>query len=471
MTIDHEKASRLVEDRYLSLLSRYTVNAPAPSTTAAHEVARRVTDSIGVMAAALDDDAPNAARAMATQFVLPEGATIFGSGIRSTPELAGFANGVHVRYLDFNDTYLSREPLHPSDAIPALVALGEWAGKSGQQVVESIAIAYQVGIALCDAASPRAHGWDHVVYITIATACGAARLLKLSAEQTAHAIAVAIVPHSAMRETRSGELSMWKGAAAANAARHGVFGALLAREGFTGPQHAFTGLMGVVAQIFEGQPIDDDALMSLSVHISPDRILDSYIKKYPVEYHAQSAVDVALGLHSQISDPAIISDVQIDTFQASYEIIAADAEKWHPRTRETADHSLPYIVAVALLDGSVTRDSFSPERIADPRVQQLLARTTLRSDPELSALYPAGGIPNRITVHLANGRRIQSQERFPRGHAGNPMEDDEVRAKFRTNMAGWQDEDATGRLLDLCWHIHDLADLRMLTAAWPVYHP
>lgn len=455
------------KDRYLSLLSRYTTGAPPPSDAAAHEIARRVADSVAVMAAALDDDAPTAARAMAGQFALPDGATIFGTNRRGTPELAGFANGVHVRYLDFNDTYLSREPLHPSDTIPALLALGEWSGATGQQLVESIAVAYQVGITLCDAASPRAHGWDHVNYITIATACGVSRLLGLGAEQTANAIAIAIVPHAAMRETRSGELSMWKGAAAANAARHGVFGALLAREGFTGPERAFTGQMGVIAQIFKGEAIDDSALRPLEPDVRPDRALDSYIKKYPVEYHAQSAVDVALDLRARLADPSVITAVEIDTFQASYEIIAADPEKWRPRTRETADHSLPYIVAVTLLDGDVTRESFSPERIAAPDVRELLERTTLRPDEGLTALYPAQGIPNRITIHTTDGQVVRGEENFPRGHAGNPMSDDEVRAKFRANLAGRLDEDATDRLLDLCWGIGDLTDLRALTSAWP----
>lgn len=457
----------MVKDRYLSLLAHYTVSAPAPSEPAAHEVARRVADSIGVMAAALDDDAPVAARTVAKQFVLPAGATIFGSSARSTPELAGFANGVHVRYLDFNDTYLSREPLHPSDTIPALLALGEWSGADGQHLVDAIAVAYQVGITLCDAASPRAHGWDHVVYITIATACGAARLLGLSLEQTANAIAIALVPHAAMRETRSGELSMWKGAAAANAARHGVFAALLAREEFTGPGLAFTGLMGAVAQLFNGEPIDDAALAPLAPDVPPDRVLDSYIKKYPVEYHAQSAVDVALELHAALGDAEEITAVEIDTFQVSYEIIAADPEKWRPRTRETADHSLPYIVTVALLDGAVSRESFTAERIADPRVHALLERTTLRADSELTARYPGEGIPNRITVHTAAGNVLQGEQSFPRGHAGNPMDNDEVRAKFRANLGGRLDADATERLLNLCWRVGELQDLRTLTAAWP----
>ncbi len=458
----------MVKDVYLSLLARYAVEAPAPPPEATHEVARRVVDSVGVMTAALDDDAPTIARALASRFPVAGGATIFGTGGRTTPDLAAFANGVHVRYLDFNDTYLSREPLHPSDVIPALLALAEWAGADGGRLVEAIAVAYQVGITLCDAASLRAHGWDHVVYIGIAAACGASRLLALDVEQAANAVALALVPHAAMRETRSGELSMWKGAAAANAARHGIFAALLAAEGFTGPALAFTGHMGAIAQLFDGEPLDAAALAPLDPDRPPERILDSYIKKYPVEYHAQSAVDAALDLRRELDDPSAIAAIEIETFQASYDIIAADPEKWRPRTRETADHSLPYIVAVALLDGAVSRASFAPERLEDPRVLALLERTSVRAEDDLTARYPAEGIPNRITVQTATGGLARAEAHYPRGHARNRMSDDEVVAKFHANVAGRLDPAAAERLLDLCWRVAELPDLGALTGAWPL---
>ncbi|MCS7313219.1 MAG: MmgE/PrpD family protein, partial [Acidobacteria bacterium] len=376
----------------------------------------------------------------------------------STPEVTAFVNGVMVRYLDFNDTYLSREPLHPSDMIPALMALAEWRRCSPRDFIAAVAVAYEVGVTLCDAASLRAHGWDHVNYIAVGTACGAARLLGLTPSQTEHAIAIATVPHAALRQTRAGELSMWKGAAAANAARNAVFAALLAEAGMTGPFQPFAGEMGFFRQLLGGETFDEAALQGLVEGRPPRRILDTYIKYWPVEYHAQSAVDAALQLRRELGDPAQVAAVHIDTFRAAYEIIAKDPEKWEPRTRETADHSLPYIVAVALLDGRVNRESFSSERIQDPRVRDLLKhRVTLREDPDLTSQYPEG-IPNRITVKTSDGRTLSREVRYPRGHARNPMTDEEVLAKFRANVAAYWTAEQADRVADLVLHLEELSE-------------
>ncbi len=447
-----------MSDRYSQLLAGYAhaVEWAALPPETVHEVKRRVLDSIGVAIAAFAEDAPKAVRKYAYAFPVPDGATLWGTPVRSTPEVAAFVNGVMVRYLDFNDTYLSREPLHPSDMIPALMALAEWRRCPPQEFIVAVAVAYEVGVALCDAASLRAHGWDHVNYIAVGTACGAARLLGLTPAQTEHAIAIATIPHAAMRQTRAGELSMWKGAAAANAARNAVFAALLAEAGMTSPFQPFTGEMGFFRQLLDGEVFDEAALRGLAEGRPPRRILDTYIKYWPVEYHAQSAVDAALQLRRELGDPARVAAVHIDTFRAAYEIIAKDPEKWEPRTRETADHSLPYIVAVALLDGRVTRESFSPERIWDPRVRDLLKhRVTLREDPDLTKQYP-DGIPNRITVKTSDGRTLVREVRYPRGHARNPMTDEEVIAKFRANVALYWTAEQADRVADLVLHLEGL---------------
>ena len=397
---------------------------------------RRLLDSIGVALAAFAQPAPRAARACAYPFALGSGATLWGTPVRTTPEMAAFANGVMVRYLDFNDTYLSKEPLHPSDVIPALWALAEWRDSGPGELVAAIAVAYEVGVTLCDAASLRAHGWDHVNYIGIAVAAAGARLLGLPAEGIEHAISLAAVPHAAMRQTRAGELSMWKGAAAANAARHGVFAAMLAAAGMTGPYQPFEGEMGFFRQLLGGQPFDEGVLEPLARRSPPTRILDTHIKFWPVEYHAQSAVDAALQLRAEVGDPGAVEAMHIDTFRAAYEIIAKDPEKWQPRTRETADHSLPYIAWVALLDGTVGPESFAPHRLQDAALRRRLQeKTTLREDPELTRGYPEG-IPNRLTLRTRDGRSLSRQVSFPRGHARNPMSDDEVLEKFLRNV-GW----------------------------------
>ncbi|WP_324715808.1 MmgE/PrpD family protein [Carboxydochorda subterranea] len=425
-----------MSDRFSRIMGEYAASVrweDLPPETV-HEVKRRLLDSVGVAMAAFTEDSPKAARAYAYEWPVTSGATLWGTAFIAPADVAAFANGVMVRYLDFNDTYLSKEPLHPSDVIPPLFAVAEWRGVAPREFVTAVAVAYEIGVNLCDAASLRRYGWDHVNYVGIATAAAAGRLLGLSVEQIEHAISLVAVPHAAMRQTRAGELSMWKGAAAANSARNAVFATVLASKGMTGPFQPFAGEMGFFRQLLAGETFDEAALASLVEKRPPRRICDTYVKFWPVEYHAQSAVDAALQLRTEIGDPSRIASIHIDTFKAAYEIIAKDPEKWEPRTRETADHSLPYAVVAALLDGQVTRRSFSRERIADPTLRKILKEhTTLQEDPELTRGYPEG-IPNRIRVMTVDREEFVREVRFPRGHARNPMTDEEVVQKFRLNV-------------------------------------
>jgi 2-methylcitrate dehydratase len=457
-----------VSDRITRLVAGYTsfvVAEDLPDETA-HEVKRRVLDSIGVAVAGLDGDAPAAARAYAADFPDRGGATIWGSGLRANAEVAGFANGVAIRYLDFNDTYLSKEPLHPSDAIAPLMALAEWRDRPANDLLAAIATAYEVSVTLCDSASLRTHGWDHVNYLGIGVACAAGRLLRLPVEGIEHAVSVATVPHAAMRETRAGELSMWKGAAAANAARNAVFATLLAEKGMTGPPRPFEGEMAFVRQLLDGEGFDEDVLSRLEAKAPPRRILDTHIKLWPVEYHAQSAVDAALQFpEGFLLDADRIKSIEIDTFDAAYQIIAKDPEKWDPKTRETADHSLQYIVVAALLDGEVTSRTFQPERFRDPRTLDVLKeRVTVREDPELSDGYPEG-IPNRITVTTTAGEREVREVRHPRGHARNPMTDEELVAKYRRNVEERLDTERVASVERLVWDLEREDSLPALARA------
>lgn len=451
-------------DRTLELLAAYAHGAAReglPAATA-HEVRRRVLDSIGVAIAGLDEPAPTAARRYAAR--LNGGVTLWGTPERASLEAAGFANGVAVRCLDFNDTYLSREPLHPSDVIAPLLALAEARRLPARELLTAIAIAYELGVRLCDATSFRARGFDHVNVIGIATAAAAARLLGLEPERVRHAISLAVVPHVALRETRAGELSMWKGAAAAHAGRLGVTAALLAEAGMTGPFRPFEGEMGLIARVLGGEPLDAAPLEPLAGLEPPRRILDTYVKFWPVEYHAQSAVDAALQLHAELGGAGIAS-VRIDTFRAAYEIIAKDPEKWDPRTRETADHSIQYIVCAALQDGEVTRRTFDLERIRRPDTLALLReRTTVELDDALTAGYPEG-IPNRVTVETADGRTFVREVTYPRGHARNPMTDEELVAKYRANVAERWSPERAAAVKEAVWGLGEEGSLERLIAA------
>jgi 2-methylcitrate dehydratase len=425
-----------------------------------HEAKRRLIDSLGCAMGAYLAEPSKIARRIAHS--VHGGATVIGTFHQTSPELAAFANGVLFRYLDYNDTYLSKEPAHPSDNIAALLAVGELADCSGEDLITAIVASYEVQCRLCDAFSIRSKGWDHVTYGSFSTVAGCGMLLGFQPEQYVHAFGLAGVPNNAMRQTRVGELSMWKGCAFANASRNGVFASLLASGGMTGPAPVFEGEMGFFKQVshepFEVAPLGGDGYM----------INRTYIKKYPAEYHSQSAIDAALELRPQIKDPSQIDSILIETFDAAVEIIGGEPEKWRPQSRETADHSLPYCTVVGLVDGEVTQDSFAPARFTDDRLLQIVAKVKVKADPELNAMYPEKGIPNRVTVTLKNGEKLVSEVAAPRGHALNPMTDQEVTAKFlsmATKVLGPAEVDEA---LERLWSLENERDLTDLLALFAV---
>src|SRR3954467_14917171 len=318
------------------------------SQNVVHEVKRRLIDSLGCALGAWNEEPWTIARNVVAHFSAENGATVFGTSHKAPPDWAAFANGCCIRYFDYNDTYLSKEPAHPSDNFSAVVAVGESVGATGKEMITATAIAYEVQCRLCDAASIRARGWDHPTYGAFSTALACAKLMRLDPERTRHAINIAGVNCAAFRQARVGELSHWKGVAFANAARCGVYAALLARAGMTGPAPIFEGAMGFEKElgVSLGNVGEKFAVPFLQNRQGPaSMILNTSIKYWPAEYHSQSAIEAALFLREQIDDISQISSVNIESHDASVDIIGSEPEKWKPETRETADHSLPYITA------------------------------------------------------------------------------------------------------------------------------
>ncbi len=417
-----------------------------------HEVKRRFLDSIATAVGAMPSDAHAIVRRCALRFRSDPAATLFGGG-QSSVEWATFLNGLLIRYLDYNDTYLSLEPAHPSDNLAAVLAVGETVKAGGPALIVAAVLAYEVQCRLCDAASLRKHGIDHVTYGALSSCAAACKLLGLDVARTTHALGIAGVCNVALRQTRAGEMSEWKGCAFANAARNGVFAALLAGEGLTGPAPIFEGELGFQALVTR----ESFDLPTLGGRDTPFMINQTYVKFWPAEYHSQSAIDAALQLRGEIGDPAEIVGIDVRTFNAAVDIIGKDPEKWRPKTRETADHSLPYCIAVAILDGDVTDHQFDDAHLADPRVLGLVAKIQLHRDAELSARYPRG-IPNRLTVKLADGRTLVREVEFPRGHALNPMTDAEVEKKFRTMVEPRYGKERAERIVAACWGLEKLKE-------------
>ena len=432
-----------------------------------HEVKRRVLDSVGCALGAWKEEPCVIARKVASDFSAKQGSTIIGTNHKAPPDWTAFANGCCIRYFDYNDTYLSKEPAHPSDNIAAALAVAESVGASGRELITAIALAYEVQCRLCDAASIRARGWDHVTYGTFSTALASAKLMKLDPKKTRHAVNIAGVAGAAMRQARVGELSHWKGVAFANAARHGVFSALLARAGMTGPGPIFEGQMGFENQL--GVSLGNVA-KKFTVPFTQRRdgpasmILRTSIKFWPAEYHSQSAIEAALFLRKQIGEAVEVKSMTIESHDASVDIIGSEPEKWKPETRETADHSLPYITAIALIDGEVTEKQFQPERFTDPKVWKFLENVKVERNAELSALYP-DAVVNIVHVELADGQRLRKRVDYPMGHAKNPLKDSQVEEKFNVLVEPMLGRARARKIVDIVWKLDDAKNVDELIAA------
>lgn len=407
-----------------------TLDSAALPETVVACVRQRFLDSLACVLGACDAAPVLAAKSLAIRMPAPQ-STLFGTELRTTPDLAAFANGVMVRFLDYNDGYMGREPGHPSDNIPACLAVAEAEGAPAAEFVAAIVLAYEIQMRLQDAASLNKRGWDQACYVLVATAAAASRLMGLDIGRTTQAINLALNGHIAMRQVRSGALSDWKGCSAANAARNAVFAAQLARAGMTGPAPIFEGKMGVFAQVTGPFELDIDAFGSPSN--GDYMILRSLTKTFPTNGELHTAIWAAIELRNRIGDTRAIDSIRIATSEFNLRVLADEA-KWRPETRETADHSLPYNVARALLDGDITLASYTPEAIRAPEVQALMARTTVVEDPDLTALFPSY-LANRAAVMLASGEVVVSEIRTGPGGIEQPMTDDDFERKFHKMAA------------------------------------
>ena len=392
------------------------------------------------------------ARAVAGRYRSEPAARVWGSAIVTAPELAAFANGVMSRALDVSDTYLGRSRGHPSDMIAGLVAVAEIMHADGKSLITAITLAYDVYCSFCKHVDINAKGWDQPVYTVLGCALGAAKLLQLNAEQTGHALSLALTPNMALAQARRGSLSTWKGCAGANASRNAVFAALLAQEGFTGPSAVFDGSGG----LWEAIGRADWPLPAASM------IAETHTKSLPVCYHGQSAVLAALELRERVNLREI-AEITADVYATAVFMMGADASRWAPATRETADHSLPYCIAIALLDGAVTRASFAEARLRDPAVAALMQKVKVAEDPALSALYPEGA-PGRVTIRMRSGETHVAEIRYPKGHVKNPLSDAEIERKFRELCAGRLEAGRCEQALEALWQIERAADVGAATA-------
>jgi 2-methylcitrate dehydratase len=425
-------------DEIVRVLAEYAldVDGALPEPTR-DEVRRKVIDVVACAFGAFDEPAVHAVRRYVAAHDHRGPALVWGTAMRVATPLAAIANGTATRCLDFNDGYQGARGDaggHPSDVVPALLAVAEEAAATGAEAAAAIAIAYEVEVCLADAWRVKKRGvLDHVNAQALAACCGAARLLELSREELQEALAISAVAHVGLWQARKNQVRMWKSVAAGNAMRNAIECCYLARAGIQGPSRPFEGSAGLLHAAGDEDGIWWDALESIVQKQPPTKIGDTNMKCWPVGQVGQTSVDVAVELHDQIDDFDGVREIVISTFESAARSMCRE-DNWHPLTRETADHSLPYATVAALYDGDLTRDTFVEERLAEGRVQALLD-TVVRVDviDEFNAQYPEAQ-PARIEVVMDDGRRLTAEARYPRGHARNPnrVGDADYERKFRS---------------------------------------
>jgi len=420
-----------------------------------HEVKRRVIDSLGCALGGYNMVPPKIARAHTLEVTAKPGATVLGTNHRTSAELAAFANGVMVRYLDFNDTSHSRAGGHPSDNIPAVMAAAEYAKADTRALITGIVLAYEVMDRFGDYCPITINrGWDYPTYEAFSTAAGAAKVFGLSPEQTANALALAVVPNAATWQTRVGRLSMWKGCASGNAGRNGVFAALLAKRGLTGPDEAFAGTNGFLKQVAEGVSLE---LKDFGGEGRLFKIQEAMLKYYPADYETQCAVHPALELRRELGGRVDdIEKIIVDTYRLAVVVAADTPDKWNPKTRETADHSLPYVLSLAFTRGNVWLDDFTPERINDPQLRSLMPKIEVHEKAEYTQAFPESQYFH-IEVVTRSGQHLVRETRYAKGHSKNLMSDAEIEDKFNRLAAPLLKPDRISKILERLWHLEEVS--------------
>src|SRR5579884_1192379 len=411
------------------------------SESAREQLKLRVLDSLGCALGALDGEPVRMVAAQVREFGGAPLATLIGAG-RSAPDRAALYNGALVRYLDFNDYFLAPgETCHPSDNLAPVLAAAQYAHADGRTLLAALAVAYQVQCRLSEVAPVRARGFDHTTQGAYAVAAGVARALGLDARRTAHAVAIAGTSLNALRVTRTGALSHWKGLAYPAMAFAAAHAAFLAMRGVTGPREVFEGNKGFCEAIAGGFEIDWAAE-------DLELVRRTILKKFNAEIHSQSAIEALLALRSEHRLSAEqVERVELDTFQVAYDIIGGGEEgsKYEVATKEEADHSLPYLLAVALLDGQVLPEQYLPARIAAEDVQELLRRVEVRPDAELSRRFPEQHSA-RVRLRLRDGRVLEFEQHDYEGFHTRPMSWETVAAKFDRLAEGHLDADRGARI-------------------------
>lgn len=442
-------------------LAKFVENATFDelSDDALKQLKIRLLDSLGTAIGALEGPPVQAIRKMIDDLGGTPQATLIGGGKTSIERAALYNSGL-VRYLDFNDSYLAKgETCHPSDNIGSILAAGELSDISGKDFLTALGVAYQVQCRLSDEAPVRDHGFDHTVQGSYSVAAGVSKALALSTEKTANALSIAGTALNALRVTRTGEISNWKGLAFPHTAFGGTHAALLAKYGITGPPAVFEGNKGfkdTIAGEFEIEWSAEDL----------ERVTDTIIKKYNAEIHSQASIEGMMDLKEEKGFTAEeVENIDIETFDVAFNIIGGgeEGDKTIVRRKEEADHSLQYMVSAALLDGQVMPAQYEQERIDSDDIQSLLKKVHVTPLKEFSDRFP-DEMCSRLTVHLKDGSEHSIEKTDYEGFTTQPVSWETVTEKFNKLAEPYTNEDTRDQIVKTVFSFesHEVSELMEL---------
>ena len=434
---------------------------PEPAVEAA---TRLVYDSLGCCMGAYTSPPSKHLRSLYGDIDARETATIFGDGSETMLEYAALINSTLVRYLDFNDTYISQgRACHPSDHIPALLGVAEAEGADGETLIESIVLAYEIEGAGLDTGVTWDHGYDYVTWGAFSSVAAVGNLLDFDVETYRNALGIAGSSNLTLGIARRGAVSMWKGIAHPYVTHNAVQACAMAEEGITGPDAVFEGPDGFW-EVAAGRPLEFEGLGGSTQ--SDFRITDAHIKPYPCGYYMQPIIAGIVDIvESEGIEPASVTAVDIETFEHAADVLAGE-EKWATDlTRESADHSIPYTASIAILFGDITPTHYDREYRENERVHSLMEKVSVAVDPQLTDM--AGVNPNStpsvITIETTEGSH-RTHVNYAPGHAENPLSDAELESKFRGMCEPLMTESQLRTIRTMCESLPELSSVDPLIA-------
>src|SRR5437899_2606506 len=388
-------------------------------------------------------------------------ATVIGTGKKMDPVSASLANALMIRCMDYNDIYWKQDPSHPSDIFPAALACCERAKSDGKELIAGLVLGHEFEMRFCEAAFPgiRERGWHHATLTAFVSPIVAGRALHLGWEQIQHAIGISASRHATLGAVTAGKLTMMKNTVDPMATQSGVLAALMAEKGYTGPEHVVDGKEGLTHCFGPSSKLN---LLSDGLGESW-RVTQCGMKAFPTEALTHTPISAVLDLiKAHDLKPDQVEKAQIRSLARAADILS-DPSKYDPHSKETADHSLPYVIAAAIVDRQVTPAQFEMKKIMDPAIRAQLKKVEVVADPEIEKVFPA---LQRVVVNITatDGRKLSKQLDYPKGDPRNPLSDAEIEEKFRALAEGVLSAKAQGKLIDAIWNLEKCASVTKLMA-------